>query len=219
MDDFSRLRARMVERQIAGRGIRDRHVLDAMASVPREAFVEPALSERAYDDTPLPIEAGQTISQPYIVALMIEAAGIRPGDRALEIGAGSGYAAAVMARIADKVFAIERHEELARLAAERMQRLGYGNVAIRHADGSHGWPEEAPFDAILVAASGPHVPDVLKDQLAIGGRLVMPVGEPNGVQSLMKVVRADAEEFTRENLGAVRFVPLLGAHGWDDSGR
>lgn len=219
MDDFSRLRARMVERQIAGRGIRDRHVLDAMSTVPREAFVETALGERAYDDTPLPIEAGQTISQPYMVALMIEAAGIRPGDRALEIGAGSGYAAAVMAQIAAEVFAIERHAELAHLASERMRRLGYDNVVILHADGSSGWPEEAPFDAILVAASGPHVPDVLKHQLAIGGRLVMPVGEPQGVQSLMKVVRTNAKDFTRENLGAVRFVPLLGAHGWDDSGR
>lgn len=216
MDEFSRLRARMVERQIAGRGIRDRHVLDAMTSVPREAFVEAQLGQRAYDDTPLPIEAGQTISQPYIVALMIEAAGIRPGDRALEIGAGSGYAAAVMAQIAEAVFAIERHEELARIAAERMHRLGYHNVAIRLADGSRGWPEEAPFDAILVAASGPHVPDVLKHQLAIGGRLVMPVGEPHGVQSLMKVVRSDGDEFTRENLGAVRFVPLLGVHGWQE---
>jgi protein-L-isoaspartate(D-aspartate) O-methyltransferase len=218
MDEFPRLRARMVERQIAGRGIRDRHVLDALSTVPREAFVEPALGERAYDDTPLPIEAGQTISQPYMVALMIEAAGIRPGDRALEIGAGSGYAAAVMAQIAAEVFAIERHAELAHLAAERMRRLGYDNVVILHADGSSGWPEEAPFDAILVAASGPHVPDVLKHQLAIGGRLVMPVGEPQGVQSLMKVVRTNTKDFTRENLGAVRFVPLLGAHGWDDSG-
>jgi protein-L-isoaspartate(D-aspartate) O-methyltransferase len=214
MDEFSRLRARMVERQIAGRGIRDRHVLDAMSSVPREAFVEAHLGQRAYDDTPLPIEAGQTISQPYIVALMIEAAGIRPGDRVLEIGAGSGYAAAVLAQIADQVFAIERHDELALLAAERMESLGYANVAIRLGDGSRGWPEEAPFDAILVAASGPHVPDVLKHQLAIGGRLVMPVGEPNGVQSLMKVVRCDADDFSRENLGAVRFVPLVGAHGW-----
>jgi len=214
MDEFSRLRTHMVQRQIAGRGIRDRYVLDAMSSVPREAFVEASLAERAYDDTPLPIEAGQTISQPYIVALMIEAAGLRPGDRTLEIGAGSGYAAAVMAQIAAEVFAIERHEELAQLAAERMQHLDYHNVSIRHADGSRGWPEEAPFDAILVAASGPHVPDVLMQQLAVGGRLVMPVGEPNGVQSLMKVVRTSAEEFTRENLGAVRFVPLLGAHGW-----
>jgi protein-L-isoaspartate(D-aspartate) O-methyltransferase len=132
----------------------------------------------------------------------------------LEIGAGSGYAAAVMAQVADQVFAIERHAELAELAAERMHRLGYPNAAIRQGDGTRGWPEEAPFDAILVAASGPRVPEVLKQQLAIGGRLVMPVGEPHDVQSLVKVVRLNAQEWTQADLGAVRFVPLLGVHGW-----
>lgn len=214
--DFASLRVRMVARQIAGRGISDRRLLDAMRTVPREAFVPEQLREFAYEDSPLPIEAGQTISQPYMVALMIEAARLEPGDRALEIGAGSGYAAAVMAEIAKRVFAIERHEELARLAHERMCRLGYDNVVIRHADGSHGWPEEAPFAAILVAASGSHVPDGLKRQLAIGGRLVMPIGEPQSVQSLFKVTRIGEDEFGSEDLGAVRFVPLVGDHGWDE---
>lgn len=214
MVDFVSLRMRMVQRQIAARGIRDRYVLDAMRTVPREVFVPEKSRDYAYEDTPLPIEAGQTISQPYMVAIMIEAAVLGPSDRALEIGAGSGYAAAVMAQIAGRVFAIERHEELARLAADRMRRLGYDNVTIRHGDGSHGWPEEAPFHAIIVAASGSHVPIVLKRQLAIGGRLVMPIGEPHSVQSLFKVVRTGEDEFSKEDLGAVRFVPLVGAHGW-----
>ena len=218
MLDFASLRARMVARQIAGRGIRDQRLLQAMRTVPREAFVPEQQREFAYEDSPLPIEAGQTISQPYMVALMIEAAQIEPGDRALEIGAGSGYAAAVMAEIAERVFAIERHEELARLADDRMRRLGYDNVVIRQADGTHGWPEEAPFDAILVAASGSHVPVGLKRQLTIGGRLVMPIGEPQSVQSLFKITRTGEDAFDSLDLGAVRFVPLVGDHGWDEQG-
>jgi len=218
MTDFAALRARMVASQIAGRGIRDTHVVAAMSAVPRELFVPANLRELAYDDSPLPIEAEQTISQPYMVALMIEAAEIKPGDRALEIGAGSGYAAAVMAQVASRVFAIERHEILAQLAEQRMRQLGYANVVLRHADGSHGWPEEAPFDAILVAASGSHVPDALKHQLAIGGRLVIPIGEPQAVQNLIKVTRTGEESFAINDLGAVRFVPLVGAHGWGEQG-
>ena len=158
---YSKARERMVERQIAARGVRDAEVLRAMRSVPREEFVDAPLREFAYEDAPLPIGAGQTISQPYIVALMIEAAQVRPGERVLEIGAGSGYAAAVMARIAGHVYAIERQPELARLAQERFDRLGFDNVTLKLGDGTRGWPEHAPFDAILAAAGGPDVPDVL----------------------------------------------------------
>jgi protein-L-isoaspartate(D-aspartate) O-methyltransferase len=214
MTDFAALREAMVERQIAGRGIDDPALLAAMRDVPREAFVPTHLAEFAYDDSPLPIGEGQTISQPYIVALMIAAAEIGAGDRVLEIGAGSGYAAAVMGRIAGKVIAIERHEELARQAAERIARLGYDNVGIVHGDGSAGRPEAAPFDAILAAASGSHVPDALKRQLAIGGALVMPLGELGAIQHLVKVIRSAEADFTEEGLGAVRFVPLIGAEGW-----
>jgi protein-L-isoaspartate(D-aspartate) O-methyltransferase len=219
MPDMSLARERMVERQIAGRGMRDTYVAEAMREVPREAFVPEGLQEFAYEDSPLPIEAGQTISQPYIVALMIEAAEIRPGDRVLEIGAGSGYAAAVISRIAERVYAIERHDALTRLAAERLTRLGYDNVEIRTGDGTRGWPEEAPFDAILAAAGGPAIPQTLKDQLDIGGRLVMPVGETQREQRLVKVTRTDATHFEEEDLGGVMFVPLIGEHGWAETRR
>ena len=206
----------MVERQIAARGVVGKRLLEAMRTVPREAFVPDHLREFAYEDAPLSIEADQTISQPYIVALMIEAARLGPDGKVLEIGAGSGYAAAVMSRIAGRVYAIERHKALAELAAGRMARLGYGNVVVRHGDGSKGWPEEAPFDAILAAASGPDVPDVLLRQLAVGGRLVMPIGEPQAVQTLVAVTRSGEDRFDTEDLGPVRFVPLIGAHGWRD---
>jgi protein-L-isoaspartate(D-aspartate) O-methyltransferase len=214
MADFAAMREEMVRRQIEGRGIRNPHLLGAMREVPREAFVPEHLAAHAYEDSPLPIEADQTISQPYIVALMIEAAEVAPGGKVLEIGAGSGYAAAVMGRIAREVIAIERHGELAALAAGRMKRLGYDNVRIVQGDGSAGLPDEAPFEAILAAASGSHVPDALKRQLAIGGTLVMPIGEPGAVQVLVKVRRTGADSFVEENLGAVRFVPLIGAEGW-----
>ena len=216
MADFAELRERMVERQIAARGIRDPLLLDAFRQVPREEFVSSEYGRQVYGDHPLPIEAGQTISQPYIVALMIEAAEVQPGDKVLEIGAGSGYAAAVMGRIAERVIAIERHQELADLAAARMRRLGYSNVTILHGDGTSGLPDEAPFEAILAAASGSHVPDGLKRQLAIGGTLVMPVGEPAAVQNLIKLRRLGEEDFAQEDLGPVRFVPLIGEHGWRD---
>lgn len=207
------LRQAMVERQIAARGISDPALLAAMREVPREAFVPEGMREFAYEDSPLPIEAGQTISQPYIVALMIEAARIGPEDRVLEIGVGSGYAAAVMSRIARRVHAIDRYAELTDLARERMARLGYDNVVIRTADGTNGWPENAPFDVILVAAGGPQLPEPLCRQLAIGGRLVIPVGDADQ-QSLMRVTRTGEDSFDKEDLGAVRFVPLIGAHGW-----
>ena len=210
MTDFQAARDKMVERQIAGRGIRDRRILEAFRAVPREVFVPEHLHEFAYEDSPLPIEADQTISQPYIVALMIEAAEVAPGDRVLEIGAGSGYAAAVMGRIADEVIAIERHAELAGLARARMERLGYDNVRIIHGDGTEGLLGEGPFEAILAAASGSHVPEVLLRQLSVGGTLLMPIGEPHEVQKLVKVTRTSEEEFRNEDLGPVRFVPLVG---------
>jgi protein-L-isoaspartate(D-aspartate) O-methyltransferase len=216
MADFAAEREKMVQRQLAGRGIEGRRLLDAFRAVPREEFVPEEMRGFAYEDGPLPIEAGQTISQPYIVALMIEAAEVMPGDKVLEIGAGSGYAAAVMSRIAARVVAVERHRELVGLARARMARLGYDNVRIVEADGTNGLPGEAPFEAILCAASGSHVPDVLRRQLAVGGSLVMPVGEPDSVQNLVKVTRRGEEEFEQSDLGPVRFVPLIGAHGWAD---
>ena len=218
MADFAAMREEMVRRQIEGRGIRNPPLLAALREVPREAFVPEHLAGHAYEDSPLPIEADQTISQPYIVALMIEAAGVAPGDKVLEIGAGSGYAAAVIGRIAGEVIAVERHDALAALAAERMKRLGYDNVRIVHGDGSGGLPGEAPFDAILAAASGSHVPAVLKRQLAIGGTLVMPIGEPGAVQSLVAVTRTGDQAYREETLCPVRFVPLIGALGWRDTG-
>jgi len=213
-DDLSARRDAMVDAQIAGRGVRDRAVLEAMRSVPREAFVAAGLRERAYDDTPLPIGSGQTISQPYIVALMLEAAAIAPGDRVLEVGAGSGYAAAIAGRLAAHVDAVERHAGLARAAAARLAGLGSANVTIHEADGSVGWPAGAPYDAIVVAAAGPHLPAALREQLAVGGRLVMPVGDRGRGQRLLKLTRIDAGNFRQEDLGGVVFVPLVGAQGW-----
>jgi protein-L-isoaspartate(D-aspartate) O-methyltransferase len=216
MADFAAEREAMVRQQIAGRGIGRARLLDAFRAVPRECFVPAGVREFAYGDGPLPIEAGQAISQPYIVALMIDAAGVAPGDKVLEIGAGSGYAAAVTSRIAQAVIAVERHSELVALARGRMERLGFDNVRIVEGDGTAGLPAEAPFEAILCAASGSHVPEALRRQLAVGGVLVMPVGEPEAIQNLVKVTRRGEEHFTEENLGPVRFVPLIGAHGWAD---
>ena len=178
MSDFTTLRERMVERQIAARGLDDPELLAAFRAVPREQFVSADYAGYAYQDSPLPIESGQTISQPYIVALTIYAAGIGPGDKVLEVGAGSGYAAAVIGQIAGEVIAIERHHELVELARQRMERLGYDNVQIVEGDGTLGWPQEAPFDAIVAAASGSHVPQSWIAQLKPGGRIVMPLGEP-----------------------------------------
>src|SRR3954465_15606192 len=219
MLDLARARSRMVDVQVARRGVRDSYVLEALRRVPREAFVEPGFEEFAYEDGPLPIGEGQTISQPYIVALMIEAAEVKPGDNILEVGAGSGYAAAVMSQIADRVYAIERVPSLAEAARRRFERLGYDNIELRVGDGTTGWPETAPFDAILVAAGGPDVPPALKEQLAIGGRLVIPVGEDLHDQSLLKITRKSETAFEAEDLGAVRFVPLIGEQGWAEDGR
>jgi len=217
--DRTEARDRMVERQIARRGVRDRHVLEAMRTVPREVFVDPGMEEFAYEDGALPIGDGQTISQPYIVALMIEAAEVRPGHRVLEIGAGSGYAAAVLSRIAESVHAIERHDGLTKKARARLDRLGYDNVTLRTGDGTRGWAEAAPFDAILVAAGAPSAPESLKRQLRVGGTLVIPLEHDERYQTLTRIRRTAEDAWDEEELGAVRFVPLIGAEGWAEDGR
>ncbi|MFD1612189.1 protein-L-isoaspartate(D-aspartate) O-methyltransferase [Sphingomonas tabacisoli] len=204
---FAEARERMVREQIEARGISDARVKQAMRDVPREAFVPESLKSHAYDDRALPIEAAQTISQPYIVALMAEAATIGPEDKVLEVGAGSGYAAAVLSRLAAEVVAIERHAELADLASRRLTSLGYANVRVLAGDGTRGFPDEAPFDAILVPAAGGKPPQALLDQLADGGRLVMPVG--GGIyQTLIRLTRTPAG-FARDEYGSVAFVPLI----------
>jgi protein-L-isoaspartate(D-aspartate) O-methyltransferase len=216
--DAAAERERMVREQIAVRGIRDAAVLDAMRRVPREEFVAAGLREQAYEDLPLPIAEGQTISQPYIVALMLAAAQLKPADRILEIGAGSGYACAVASLIVAHVDAIERHAPLCDEARARLERLGFANVAVHCADGSAGWAVGAPYDAILVAAAGPRIPEALREQLAVGGRLVMPVGETTFTQRLCKLTRLDATRFADDDLGGVVFVPLIGEHGWRSAG-
>lgn len=213
-DMFTSRRESMVDYQIISRGIDDPLVVEAMRRVHREAFVPDSLQDAAYEDGPLPIGAGQTISQPYIVALMTDALELRGGDRVLDIGTGSGYAAAVLACIAAEVFGIERIPELAERARKNLAAEGFDNVRVRCGDGTLGWPEEAPFDGITVAAGAPAVPDALKHQLAIGGHLVIPVGSEHISQTLMRVTRVSEDEFRTENLGGVRFVPLLGEQGW-----
>jgi protein-L-isoaspartate(D-aspartate) O-methyltransferase len=205
----------MVERQLASRGVKHDLVLRAMRDVPREAFLPPELGEFAYDDSALPIAEGQTISQPYIVAVMIEALDLKPGYRVLDVGTGSGYAAAVLSRIAERVYSIERHAPLAEAAERVFRSLGYDNIEVRVGDGSLGWPEAAPFDSIVVAAAGPNVPRALKEQLAPSGRLVIPTGSTPRFQKLLRVTRT-SEGFEEEDLGEVRFVPLIGAGAWPD---
>jgi len=217
MADYRAEREAMVERHLKRRGITETPIIDAFLAVPREEFVSPEYAHLAYGDHPLPIEAGQTISQPYIVALMIQAADIKPGDEVLEVGAGSGYAAAVISRIAGKVIGIERQHDLVEVGRQRLEGLGYGNVEIVEGDGTRGCPEHAPFDAILAAASGSHVPQPWVEQLADGGRIVMPVGERHWVQELIKVTKGPNGKLIHENLGGVRFVPLIGEEGWKDA--
>jgi protein-L-isoaspartate(D-aspartate) O-methyltransferase len=214
MSDFSRQRRDMVDRQVAARGVRSPTLLEAMRQVPREQFLPQRLQEFAYEDSPLPIEGEQTISQPYIVAFMIEALDLKGGENVLEIGAGSGYAAAVLSRIAGEVYTVERIAQLAEKAASRLADLGYDNVHVLHGDGTLGWADHAPFDAIVVAAGGPSVPDTLKQQLKVGGRLVIPVGSDPRVQELVRVTRRSEVEFSSEDIADVRFVPLIGAEGW-----
>lgn len=207
-------RLAMVQNHIAHRGVRDALVLEALSQVPREHFLPRDLREFAYDDTPLPIDQGQTISQPYIVAVMTEALRLRGGEKVLEIGTGSGYAAAVLARIAAEVYTVERHGQLASKAVDVLSAHGYHNVHVLHGDGTLGWPEHAPFDAIVVAAGGPEVPASLKSQLKIGGRLVIPVGADRTLQELVRVTRVSAHQYQTEEIADVRFVPLVGEEGW-----
>ena len=216
MSNFEQLRQQMIDYQLVARGLHDQIVLNALKVVPREKFIPTELVEFAYRDSPLPIEASQTISQPYIVALMTAALKLKENDRVLEVGTGSGYAAAVLSEISNDVYTVERHKILADTARERLQDLGYTNVQVLHGDGTLGWPEHAPFDAIVVAAGGPEVPKTLKQQLAIGGRLVIPVGTSLDTQKLVRVQRISEDVYKEENLGSVRFVPLIGAAGWED---
>jgi len=216
MGKFEDLRRQMIDYQLAARGLRDKTVLAAVNAVPREQFVPTELVEFSYSDSALPIAASQTISQPYIVALMTAALELKPGDRVLEVGTGSGYAAAVLAEIAKEVFTVERHKILVETARRRLRELGYDNTHVLHGDGTLGWPEHAPFDAIVVAAGGPAVPANLKQQLAIGGRMVIPVGLDLQRQKLLRIRRTSRDEYLEEDLGSVRFVPLIGAAGWED---
>lgn len=209
--DPERLRQRMVDGQIAARDVDDERVLDAMRSVPRHVFVPSVSTQEAYADGALPIGRGQTISQPYVVAWMTQQLEIRPGDRVLEVGTGSGYAAAVLGEVADEVWTVERHEDLAERARGVLDELGYDNVTVVVGDGTTGYPDAAPYDAIVVAAAAPAVPDALVAQLAEGGRLVLPVTRGMG-QELIRL-RKRGDELEREALGGVRFVPLIGEQG------
>jgi protein-L-isoaspartate(D-aspartate) O-methyltransferase len=208
-DDFARRRATMVSRQLVANGIRDTATLRALRTVPRHEFVRQTDRERAYGDHPLPIGHGQTISQPYIVAYMTEAVRPRRGMRVLEVGTGSGYQAAVLAELGAVVYTIEIFEELATSARDRLARLGYRNVHVRHGDGFEGWPEAAPFDAVLVTAAAGHIPPPLIAQLAPGGRMLIPVGAIYGTQNLIMVEKRASGDLRTRNLLPVRFVPLL----------
>ena len=217
MDRYKKQRSRMVETQLMTRGITDAGVLKAMESVPRHLFVDEGLIAQAYSDNPLPIGERQTISQPYIVALMTQALELKSKDRVLEIGTGSGYQAAILAQLADRVFSIERIAALASRARKILDHLNYYNVAIRVGDGSYGWKEESPFDAIITTAAAPGVPRYLVDQLVVGGRLIVPVGGRD-VQTLYKWTRLseDVNDVKKEDLGGCRFVSLIGESGWKE---
>jgi len=212
--DYEIARERMVSEQLVKRGIKDPRVLAAMRKIPRHLFVDEALAARAYGDYPLPIGEKQTISQPYMVALMTEALAPGPKDRILEIGTGSGYQTAVLAELCSKVFSIERIKSIAEKAEKTLESLGYSNFLIRVGDGSGGWKEEAPFEGILVTAGAPDVPRVLEQQLTERGRLVIPVGDEFS-QSLIKIVR-EGDEFSQSNLAGCVFVRLIGNYGWKD---
>lgn len=202
----------MIARQLLGRGIHDRRVLQAMRTVPRHAFVPEPLRAKSYEDGPLAIGEGQTISQPYIVALMSEMLELKGGERVLEVGTGSGYQAAILGVLAKEVVSIERHEPLARKASGLLRKLGIHNVEVRVGDGTTGAPDRAPFDAIIVTAGGPHVPESLVDQLAVGGRLVCPVG-PREAQRIIRMRRTEQGVIEEEGIRCA-FVPLIGEEGW-----
>jgi protein-L-isoaspartate(D-aspartate) O-methyltransferase len=207
LDPYAEPRARMVEQQIEARGVRHPGVLAAMAEVPRHLFVPPAYRDQAYEDHPLPLDAGQTISQPYVVAFMTEQLDLGPGDKVLEVGTGSGYHAAVLSRLSGRVYSIEILDSLARQARETLAGLGYDNVAVRSGDGYQGWPEEAPFDAIVLTAAPREVPEPLLDQLRIGGRMVVPVG---GFHQDLLVLTKTPDGIETRNVLPVRFVPMTG---------
>ncbi len=212
---FDRLRQDMVEKQIAARGITDSNVLAAMRKIPRHLFVSEALMDQAYSDFPLPIGEQQTISQPFMVAEMTQALQLTRNDRVLEIGTGSGYQAAILAQIAFRVYTIERIYSLYAKARKLFDQLGCHNIVTRYSDGTSGWKDESPFDAIMVTAGAPEIPNVLLNQLAIGGRMVIPVGDQNA-QELIRLVR-DEKGIHEDNLGSCRFVKLVGEHGWGES--
>jgi protein-L-isoaspartate(D-aspartate) O-methyltransferase len=213
MDDtHSDSRLRMVEVQLKRRGISDPRILDAFARVPRHEFIPAALARRAYSDSPLPIGEGQTISQPYMVAVMTEAAAILPGDKVLELGTGSGYQTAILLELGARVWSVERILALSRQAEERLARLGYTGWLLKHADGTLGWPEHAPFDVILVAAGAPDIPAPLLEQLETGGRLVIPIEED--ISQVLYVVTRTERGFERKRGERCTFVPLIGEHGW-----
>lgn len=211
---YQRLRESMVQNQIEARGITDSSVLAAMRRVPRHMFVSEALMDQAYADHPLPIGEQQTISQPYIVAHMTQALQVDPADRVLEIGTGSGYQAAVLAEIAYRVYTIEKKRNLYIRARKIFDRLQYTNIVTRYSDGTMGWREESPFDAILVTAGAPEIPGTLVDQLGMGGRMVIPVGQSFS-QELIKLYR-DEQGIHQTRLGGCRFVKLVGEHGWSE---
>lgn len=213
-DEYQRRRADMVERQIEGRGVRNPGVLAAMRAVPRELFVMPGDRKWAFEDQPLPIPAGQTISQPFVVAYMIAVIEPQPTDQVLEIGSGSGYAAAVLARLVAHVHSVERHPELVAFARTNLTAAGVTNVTVHQGDGTRGWSAEAPYDGIIVTAGGPDVPPSLRDQLAVGGRLVMPVGHSRKHQTLVLLRRLEETHYDEEELAPVAFVPLIGDEGW-----
>ncbi len=215
MVNIDRLRKIMIENHLMARGIGDPAVLRAMEEVPREKFLPDTMVEFAYEDSPLPIGEGQTISQPYMVAVMTQLLELDKDDRVLEVGTGSGYAAAILSRIVDDVYTVERHRSLADAAKEKFDRLGYGNIHVLHGDGTLGWPENAPYDAIVVTAGAPDVPESLLKQLAVGGRLVIPAGSEY-TQELVRIRRIAEDEYEREEQFSVRFVPLVGAEGWKE---
>ena len=215
-EPFVVARRRMVEEQLVAKGIRDPRVLEAMGEVPRQRFVDPGLIQRAYGDHALPTAEGQTISQPWIVARMLELLAVSPEHRVLEIGTGSGYQTALLARLAERVFSIERHAPLLRAARGRLEGLGIRNVALRQGDGTLGWQEFAPYARVLVSAAAPRVPDALRAQLAEGGVLVIPVGGPQ-LQSLEVWHRLPGERWRHERRGECRFVPLVGRDAWQET--